>query len=438
MGDTNFVEVKLSVQNTSIKIEKGCSFENNSAIYYINDKGTLNIFDKKTQTWSSASEIKINNSEFNVFQAVANNTTEQLNNQNIDGIVLSKNDITTAMQQHQMSGLTQDLSEHFSGKRYDIKYAQRYTDANAISATIEDHLNENRQENLIFKFGKTKQTTKLSEFVKSFLPKKQQKAIINQTEPQQPSFIEIMPKYYQTKLKKLSKTLKMSPTELENEIKRASKETGCSSYLIAHIISTEEYEPVVKNKGDGTLTGGFGHTSSLDKSLKKEDKVTPQQAFDWLIEDINFFENQIKDFEINKETGKTYGDYFEEMPSSIKEALIDVAFNRDARKLENAKEYANLRNSIENGDYASAAVEIRQNFTYKFEQIKKHTYTPGLLERNVYRFLLAARELDSESLKIAKEKFNENSYYSNAIEIKKYKGYPLDAKLMAEAWAYFE
>ena len=50
MAETNFITVKLANRKTSIKMEKGCSFENNGAIYRINDEGSLNIFDKAKQT----------------------------------------------------------------------------------------------------------------------------------------------------------------------------------------------------------------------------------------------------------------------------------------------------------------------------------------------------------------------------------------------------
>lgn len=445
MGDANFVAIKLKNKSTTVKMEKGCSFENNGKIYYVDDKGRLNIFNKEKKTWAKGNEIEMRDYQLNIFKAVADNNKEFVNGKELKGIVLSKKDIEKAIEMHKKGEITDDL-DNYVGDKYEIK-ANRYTTQNAVSANVTNVGNSSIRANLIFKFGNRKSAQKLSETVNKTESVGKTSAVnsenkIDAVKPEKTtsqtnsvnSNSKGIPEFYQIKINNVAKAMKTTPKEVQKQIKRAAKETGYSEYFISHLVACEDYEPVVRNTGDTTCTGGFGHSKKKDSSITIGDRVKPAQAFDWLIGDIKDFEKTVKKLKINKK--ETYGDYFDKLPLSMKEGLIDVAFNRDARKLENDKEYESLRRNIQNGKdyYPAAAVRIRQKFNYTVEQAMNHTFTTGLMERNVYRFLLAVRDFKPEEIAAAKRRFANDGYYNMALTLKERKGYKQDANLMRQAW----
>ena len=144
---------------------------------------------------------------------------------------------------------------------------------------------------------------------------------------------------------------------------------------------------------------------------------------------------------LNSYGKETIGDYFNNLPLSIKEAIIDVAFNRDAQKIEKAEEYLSLRANIKGGEenLPATAVRLCQNFSrYTFEQKKKHRFTTGLMYRNTYRFMLAIRDLNDEYRAIAKRRFeNFDSYYSTTIKLKQFKDDHEDVRMLKKTWNQF-
>jgi len=120
----------------------------------------------------------------------------------------------------------------------------------------------------------------------------------------------------------------------------------------------------------------------------------------------------------------------------MREGLIDVAFNRDARKLQTDDCYASLRANILAGpeNYPAAAVRIRQNFRGNRNTWINNNFTTGLMERNVYRFLLAVRDFEPHEIEAAKRRFENDGYYADALWLKEQKGYVLDAQYMRRAW----
>lgn len=267
-----------------------------------------------------------------------------------------------------------------------------------------------------------------------------------------------LPRLYNRKLNQIANTMKISREELDKKIANAAKQTGYSEYFISHIVSMENYEAKVRNTGDGTITGGFGHSGLSDKSIKEGDPVKPNLAFKWLVSDIKKFENIIKNMKIDSATNETIGQYYDKLPMSIREALIDVAFNRDAKllgdtdcetrkkaspkELEKMNEYKYLRANIKAGTENLPAVAARlcQRFDkYSFKQKLEQKFTTGLMERNVYRFLLAIRDLDSNYKVAAKRRFTAEqkegyNYFTEAISLKKAKNLHEDAKYMQETW----
>ena len=160
---SDYIEIKLHNRKETIKMQKGCSFENNGAIYRVNINGELSIFNKTEKSWSTGSEIKINNYQLQTLMAIADNHEEKENGQTIEGIVLSKKDIEKAIEQHKNSEVTDDLGKYLGGN-YTINDAQRYTDATAISAYVSNG-DESTSGNLVFKFGSEKNAVELSEYI---------------------------------------------------------------------------------------------------------------------------------------------------------------------------------------------------------------------------------------------------------------------------------
>lgn len=253
-----------------------------------------------------------------------------------------------------------------------------------------------------------------------------------------------IPKFYEQKKELLAKQFGISIAALEEKIADVAKRTGYSEYYITHIISTEDFVSPAKDIGDGVITAGFGHTSRRDASVKamKGKKINVDTAFNWIVSDIKYFEEKIKNMKIGKDADERFSKYFDQLPLSLREAVIDVAFNRDADKLESADEYKHLRANIKNGDenLPASAMRLRQNFSqYTHKQKLGHTFTTGLMKRNVYRFLLAIRDFDAEYRAAAKRRFeNENSYYSETIDLLKEKKNATEASLLEQAWRAME
>ena len=472
---SEFIEIKLQKRNETIKMQKGCSFENNGAIYRVNNNGELSIFNKSEKTWSTGSEIKINNYQLQTFMAIADNHEEKENGQTIEGIVLSKKDIEKAIEQHKNSQVTDDLGKYLGGN-YTIYDAQRYTDATAIAAYVSNG-DESTSGNLVFKFGSEKNAVELSEYIANVrslvknviglftAPKATTKTDTNAeietkkvktttvdnastqkaSNSKKPFFDRSktteLPEAYQLGLQRVAKKMKISQYQLNLHIAKTAKETGYSEYFIKHLVAMEDYEPKVRDTKDSTITGGFGHSALKDKSLKDGQEVTPDQAFKWLAQDIKYFESKVKAMKLSPNDKETIGDNFNKLPLSIKEAIIDVAFNRDARKIEEAEEYRSLRANIKGGyeNLPATAARLCQDFSrYSYNEKKKHNHTTGLMYRNTYRFLLAIRDLDDNYRKIAKRRFeNIDDYFNTTVALKRAKGHHSDVKMLKTTWNKF-
>lgn len=459
MVDNNFINVSVQIGDETkiIKMEKGCSFENNGAIYRMNNDGLLSVFDKNTKVWSGREKITMTNYQYSLFQAVANNTKEKGEN----GVVLSKADIDFALNLFKNNKLVNDLSEFLKGG-YKIQEAKSYSKHNGFGAFVTNG-NKLTSANLVFKYGEAKDATQLSQDITTTSAKKPQKSesaskvetkeVEKKQETKQATGITKksnlkhyydrskttpLPKYVTIKLDSVIRKMNISKQDFDKKVKTTAKNTNYSEYFIKYIIAMENYEPSVRNTNDGTYTGGFGHSKLRDKSLKEGDKVTPDKAFKWLEQDIKFFEKKVKELKIDKNSDDTIGKYYDELPLSLREAILDVAFNRDHRKLQDAKEYKHLRANIKNGpEYLPAcAVRLRQDFSkYTYNEKLKNKFTTGLMERNCYRFFLAIRDFDDEYRTIAKRRFeNADNYYSETVKLKRAKGYKTDAEELVKTW----
>ena len=172
MGNSNYYDVKINVNQKGIqhvRFEKGCSFENNGAIYRLNNDGKLAIFDKAKREWRAAAEITMNSYQFNLFRAVANNTKERENGRELNGFTLSHADIQKALKLAEEGNLTKDLSEYLDDD-YKATEVKRYSNRDAVSAYVTNG-NRTTSANLVIKFGSAQEAVDLSNILRGNTPK---------------------------------------------------------------------------------------------------------------------------------------------------------------------------------------------------------------------------------------------------------------------------
>ena len=213
------------------------------------------------------------------------------------------------------------------------------------------------------------------------------------------------------------------PKEWIPYIQRLSKETGYSEELILNIVSYEGYTPVAKYKKEngGLWEVGFGHTTQAGHNNKfgRGFKINLQTAFKWLGQDIKDKENKIRKF------GSYYN--YEKLPKEMKEAFIDVAFNRGENRLnpDSAsfdQNYRSVHANIQKGYLGSAAVRLRQENFYIHEA--------GLRKRNVQRFLSIIKNQSPEQIVISMDLFNREYYYTKTINMLS----KLEAEQLRKQW----
>lgn len=127
----DYVNVKVQVGKATknVKIEKGCVFENNGGKYVVDKDGKLNVFDKNSGEWKSASAVKMTNYQLKAFEAVANNVSEG------SGIILSKKDILAAQEKFKKGGFKDDMSE-FLPSGYKIEKPKMSTQEKYVQAYV--------------------------------------------------------------------------------------------------------------------------------------------------------------------------------------------------------------------------------------------------------------------------------------------------------------
>lgn len=213
------------------------------------------------------------------------------------------------------------------------------------------------------------------------------------------------------------------PTSFNPYIKNVATTTGYSEDFIKYLISNEGFITTAKDIGDGRITVGFGHTDKANSNtnIAKGQKITVKQAFDFLKQDIIDKENE----------AKKHFDEFDNLPTSFKEAIIDIAFNRGHKAMSNEAVYRSLRANLKQGEnnYPAAAVRTRQEFQ------TEGRFTAGLRKRNCYRFLLAIRDLSPEMQLAAMRRFeNAGQYYTITLKSLEERGRKLDADTLRQDW----
>lgn len=179
------------------------------------------------------------------------------------------------------------------------------------------------------------------------------------------------------------------------------------------------------NNKKGTLTIGFGHTGRIhgvEMNSRNKDSITitKDEAYEILAQDI---------LNAKLDAIEYFGSDFLAAPKSIQAAIIDIIFNKGvdlglngtigSKKFDsptqNLKE--DLRQGVITGSYAKAA-----------EDVIYATKLKGLKKRNVYRAIMALKDLSENDRNKAIEKLE--PYVLNTINM--YNGAEKDT--IANAW----
>ena len=165
MSFKDFINIKIQAKGDThnVKIEKGCSFENNGAIYHVTDDGKLNIFDKENKQWTETDSVKMTGYQFSVFKSVANNTKEKHKNKSIGDVVLSKKDIDESLKQYKEKTLNEDLSKNLP-MGYAIEREMIYSKYNTVTAYVNSG-NEKTSGTVLIGYGTEKDAQIMSEIV---------------------------------------------------------------------------------------------------------------------------------------------------------------------------------------------------------------------------------------------------------------------------------
>lgn len=167
MSIKDFINVKIIAKGKeqNVKIEKGCSFENNGAIYHVDNNGKLNVFDKESQKWSESDSIKMTGYQFSVFQSVADNVKEKHKKKPMGNVVLSKKDIDKSMEQYKNKTLNEDLSKNLPiGYKIENGSEIIYSKYNTVSAYV-DSGNPSTSGTVLIGYGTKKDAQIMSEIV---------------------------------------------------------------------------------------------------------------------------------------------------------------------------------------------------------------------------------------------------------------------------------
>ena len=449
MSDNIFVtiNVKLGRKTQIVKMEKGTSFENKGGIFTAEKDGMT---------------IRMNQYQMQVFEAVANNYSEN----NSDEIILSKKDIDIAIQKYSNGRLGQDLSEFLKGN-YKVHNPKAFKDENKISAYITNG-KPSTSAVLCFKhdnqtdFDKTCQQIQDVSAGSSFL--KNKNIIINKpfkytlkkgdtimslakeyeldtyqivaANPQLKEGVDYKVYYRKNNLAVMKCFLKEGTTitiPSRYSVKKGSvknfddlcKITGLSKGYFEDLLTVIEVNPShpgkpdlrTYNDGYGMPTIGYGHTGKVDGkplSLKKRINITESDALQILAEDIIKHEAMVMAY-LGKEN-------FEKTPASVRSAIVDVAYNKGIwdgfLNPYHNQSTKNIKSDLKKGDYAAALSDTK----------RMNTPNRGLRRRNVYRFITGLTDLTPSKRDDAMKKMN--GYYHTVL--KSLKG--VEYSYLKQAW----
>ena len=158
----------------------------------------------------------------------------------------------------------------------------------------------------------------------------------------------------------------------------------------------EAYTTPYKDKF-GSTTSGFGELTNK--------YMTQEKAYENLCKKLKSYTNEVRNL-LNKKLGKNT---FENLPSSIKEGLIDLCYNKGLGAI---SQNADLINAVKNKDYSTAIAHLVCVYSGKTGAPKEED--AGLYKRSLNRAILASRDLKGQELEQAKQEIE--NIYKKAIK----------------------
>ena len=158
----------------------------------------------------------------------------------------------------------------------------------------------------------------------------------------------------------------------------------------------EAYTTPYKDKF-GSTTSGFGELTNK--------YMTQEKAYENLCKKLKSYTNEVRNL-LNKKLGKNT---FENLPSSIKEGLIDLCYNKGLGAI---SQNADLINAVKNKDYSTVIAHLVCVYSGKTGAPKEED--AGLYKRSLNRAILASRDLKGQELEQAKQEIEK--IYKKAIK----------------------
>lgn len=149
-----------------------------------------------------------------------------------------------------------------------------------------------------------------------------------------------------------------------------------------------------------STTCGFGELTNKP--------TTQDKAYASFCKKIEKYSSEVKNV-LNKRIGK--GTY-ENLPNSIKEALIDLTYNKGLSRISTN---AAMMNAIKNKDYSTVVKNVAYVYSGKSNAAKVED--AGLYRRSLNRAILALRDLKGKELEQAKQEVN--ALYKKAVNCHK-------------------
>lgn len=464
VNKNNYADIKINIDGIirNVKIEKGCSFENNGGTYKVDKNGKLSIFDKNTNTGKSVSSIKMTNYQFGIFKNMADNV-----NEGFGSLTLSVKDIQTAQNLHAKGKFTADVSKNLP-QGYKIQNAERSSSGNYVMLDVFNKVKNTVQATLKFGFEKNSAATgsqaaaqscsgifnnpnireiparihvlKKGEDIVSLARKYEIDTYqIIAANPQLKEGRDYTVKYSKSNLASISTNLKEGtkitiPARYvvkEGSIKSiddVARVTGVSKSYLKDLLTVTEVKashpgkPDLTTYGDlgndkGTPTIGYGHTGRVDGkplSFKHKITITNAKACELLANDILKHQSMCI-----AHLGKSN---YEKAPLSVQAAVLDTAYNKGIwdgfkNKYYNQKT-KQIKTNLQNGHYATALCNTRRTGTGLIE----------LKRRNVYRFISGLKDLPASKQKAAIKAYEQ--YY---LQVRN-QCTGLDRKYLEQAW----
>lgn len=445
------VQLKIGTRLKTIKMEKGTSFKNNSGIFTASENDNT---------------LKVTNYQFQFIKAVANNYTEDGED---DAIILSKKDIDIAIKKYKAGGLKNDLEEFLGNSGYTIQNPKVFSKENKISAYV---TNGTKSKSAVLSFQydtKEKGESTLKNVEKTngqgYQNKYRDKNVIihrpfNHIVKSGESIVSLAQKYkidtyqiiaanpqlkegtdYEIRYRKgntaiLNSNLRTGQiikiperySVKENSVRNFDdlcKITGLSLGYIEDLLTVIEVSPKHPGKPDlttyddgyGMPTIGYGHTGSVDGkplSIKNKITISNNKALQLLAEDLLKHEAMVISY-LGKEN-------YQKAPPSVKAAILDVAYNKGIwdgflNPNHNAST-AKIKTNLKDRHYASALCNTT----------RRNTANRGLKRRNIYRFISGLTDLTPSKREAAMK--NMHDYYQSVISSLR----GAEAQYLKQAW----